>query len=660
MKNERWRSLLVLLLLLIAGGSGFLLLLRCDNKYTQALPAAPGINLLQEDPSQPAFLVDGWEYYPGVLLDPEEISSSQAGFLSVYVGRYPNFSEQLGSPFGEATYRLTLRNEGEPVPLVLYIPELLCAGKIYIAGTEAGELGSIDPYRPLAADGFYAFTAGEETEIVIQCVNYTHYYSGLYYPPAVGTAEGISHLVTTRLAVYGFLCFAPLAVALSNLALWAMGREKLSRRMGLLCLCSSLRTAYPFLHALGFPLVCLLYSMEDACGGIVLLCAMHIAGELSGAVNRWYHRQLAIPAAVGMCTAFAVFPALILPYVPSFINLYGIVLFIYKALSGAYLLLLAVRALRTGDPLSRFLLFAAGLYGLSLTVSTLTINSFEPARGAWPEEYGGFLLTFGFAALMVRRSILLSHENQRLTCHLQEAVDRRTHAIETLLAERRELLGSLIHDLKNPLAAVKSYAELVRSGGVALDRETAGYLDALTDRVGAIEERFSFLQSFSRGERGASALQTFSLSGFLREFYEDNRPDMELSGQSFHLMLCPGELFLRGDPERLRAALENLCYNALSFTPKDGTITLSLEQENGMAAVRVSDTGAGIAPEDLPHVFERGFTRRPEGEGMGLFIVRTITLEHSGTAEVSSLPGHGSVFTLRFPLSAPDLPEENA
>lgn len=147
MKNERWRSLLVLLLLLIAGGSGFLLLLRCDNKYTQALPAAPGINLLQEDPSQPAFLVDGWEYYPGVLLDPEEISSSQAGFLSVYVGRYPNFSEQLGSPFGEATYRLTLRNEGEPVPLVLYIPELLCAGKIYIAGTEAGELGSIDPYR---------------------------------------------------------------------------------------------------------------------------------------------------------------------------------------------------------------------------------------------------------------------------------------------------------------------------------------------------------------------------------------------------------------------------------------------------------------------------------------------------------------------------------
>ena len=58
MKNQRWLSLLVLLLL-VAGGSGFFLLLHYDNKYTQALPSAPGINLLQEDPSRPAFLVDG-------------------------------------------------------------------------------------------------------------------------------------------------------------------------------------------------------------------------------------------------------------------------------------------------------------------------------------------------------------------------------------------------------------------------------------------------------------------------------------------------------------------------------------------------------------------------------------------------------------------------
>ena len=77
--------------------------------------------------------------------------------------------------------------------------------------------------------------------------------------------------------------------------------------------------------------------------------------------------------------------------------------------------------------------------------------------------------------------------------------------------EVKRLFAGLLCEPDDPLAP---RAELVRSGGVALDRETAGYLDALTDRVGAIEERFSFLQSLSRGERGATALQTFSLSRF--------------------------------------------------------------------------------------------------------------------------------------------------
>lgn len=99
--------------------------------------------------------------------------------------------------------------------------------------------------------------------------------------------------------------------------------------------------------------------------------------------------------------------------------------------------------------------------------------------------------------------------------------------------------------------------------------------------------------------------------------------------------------------------MENLCYNALSFTPEDGTVTLSLRREDGWAAVSVTDTGAGIAPADLPHLFERGFTRRPDGsgQGMGLFIVRNVALEHGGTAEVRSQLGEGSTFTLRLPLS---------
>lgn len=169
-------------------------------------------------------------------------------------------------------------------------------------------------------------------------------------------------------------------------------------------------------------------------------------------------------------------------------------------------------------------------------------------------------------------------ENHRLTHHLSEEVHRRTQAMDTLLAERRELLAGLIHDVKNPLAAVRSYAELVQSGGVALDQETDAYLQALRERVDALGERLELLQDFSRGERQTDH-QPLSLNELLTSFYQANRPDMELDGQQFLLALPQEAATVLGSRERLWSALENLCYNALSFTHEGGSITLSLEIE---------------------------------------------------------------------------------
>jgi len=649
MKKELRQSLLLLIALLLAGTLAFWQLFQADNKYTAALPGGRGYNVLQPDPERVGFLVDGWEYYPGELLSPDALQDRRAEQYA-YVGEYPNFSAHLGSPYGTATYRLTLRNAGGPVELSLFLPELLCAGKVYINGELAGENGALVPYAPLVQDGVYAFRAGKDTQIVIQCANYTHYYSGMYYPPAVGTPGAVARMTAARLLVYGFFCFGSLAVALSNLGLWLLSRDRLSRLLEFLCLAFALRLCYPFLRALGVPLVRPLYAVEDLCGSAVLLCAILLAGELSGQAGRPFHRGVVLPGAVGMCAVTAVFPLFILSYAPSFINPYGFILFAWKFLASAYLLWLSLHGERAGEQLNRYLLCAAGAYGLSLGLSVVSVGRFEPIRGAWPEEYGGFALVVGFAVLMARRGARLSEENRRLNCRLQEEVDRKTRALETLLSERKELLASLIHDLKNPLAAMRGYADLVRSGGVALDRETAGYLDALSERMSAVEDRFHQLQSFSRRER--LSRRPLCLNEFLAHFYADNRPDMELNGQSFLLELPRETLTAAGDEARLRSALENLCYNAVSFTPCDGTVILSLQREGDKALVCVTDTGPGIAPEDLPHIFDRGFTRRDDGgEGLGLFIVRTVALEHGGTVEAASRSGGGSVFTLRLPLT---------
>ena len=656
MRKSSGNHLLFLSGTLLAGVLICVFLFQMDNKYTAALSGGYGYNVLQDDLDQVAFLVDGWEYYPGSLLDAEDFSGGISAENYTYIGQYPNFSAYLDSPYGTATYRILLENKGEATNVALYLPELLCAGRIYINGVLVGEQGSIEPYDPWVTDGIYTFQAEGTTEIIVQCANYTHYYSGMYYPPAVGSLHAIERMITLRLLIYGLLCFSSLSIALSHLIRWLLGWDKLTRWMGLLCLAFSLRVCYPFLRAMGIPVIRPLYALEDVCGSAVLLFAILLAGELAGVTDRPFHKRFCLPAAAALCAANIVFPLFVLPYVPSLINFYGILLFIWKLAAGIYLIVLAGRTLDSDRPLGRYLLCTGGAYGMSIAASVILANRFEPICGAWLEEYGGFALVMGFSAVMIRWEVLLTRENRHLTLYLQEEVDHKTQWMETLLAERRELLANLLHDLKNPLAALRSYAELVRRGGIALDDVTASYLDALTERAGAVEKRFDILQSFSRGERRVSSQEPILLNAFLRQFYLNNQLDMEITGVDFHLKLPSTDIIVRGDKGRLNAALENLCYNALSFTPENGTVTLALKQEESYAVITVQYTGIGIPAENLAHIFDCGFTDRIDdsGDGLGLYIVRTIALEHGGTVNAVSQEGKGSVFTLRLPIYSPD------
>jgi two-component system sensor histidine kinase BaeS len=122
-----------------------------------------------------------------------------------------------------------------------------------------------------------------------------------------------------------------------------------------------------------------------------------------------------------------------------------------------------------------------------------------------------------------------------------------------------------------------------------------------------------------------------------------------------------GALVARADPAHVDTMLDNLVANAIAATPAGGSITLTLARGEGTAGIVVADTGAGIAPEHLPHVFDRLYradssrSRGPAaggGSGLGLSIVRRLaTLQH-GSVEVASTPGTGSAFTIWLPAAA--------
>jgi signal transduction histidine kinase len=126
------------------------------------------------------------------------------------------------------------------------------------------------------------------------------------------------------------------------------------------------------------------------------------------------------------------------------------------------------------------------------------------------------------------------------------------------------------------------------------------------------------------------------------------------------------------DRHRIREMLLNLVTNAIKYTPPGGTVALSLAQEDGAVVFTVADTGIGIAPGDLPHIFDRFWRADPArsrtgerpGTGLGLAITKWIAEAHGGSITVQSRPGRGSVFTVRLPqepaprVSAPARPEE--
>lgn len=119
-----------------------------------------------------------------------------------------------------------------------------------------------------------------------------------------------------------------------------------------------------------------------------------------------------------------------------------------------------------------------------------------------------------------------------------------------------------------------------------------------------------------------------------------------------HPLGSPAYIFAQ--QEKLLIAFENLIYNAISFTPAGGSITITPRLQDSMLSIDVRDTGCGIAPQKLPFIFDRFYTSRvdaSEGSGLGLYIVKLTIEELGGSICASSQPGCGTVFTMQLPLA---------
>lgn len=649
-------SALALLCVVLLVLSGLWILSRFDNKYSlNSNSTQEHITILPKNGV--IYLVNGWELYPDRLLTPADFAGGAAlphynTWSGEHAGLAPFHAD--GNPYGVATYRLLLQGEGL---VTLYLQEPLCAARVFVNGVDMGGPGqvSVEDYRPLVRDTFYSFDATGETELIIQTANYSHYYGGIWYPPAVGDADSVARLTAGRLTVYGLLCFSTLALALFCAVLWLGERRRDDTvfHFGLLSLAFALRICYPFLRLWGVPSVGLAYALEDFCALLGIYCAVRVALHLFLPEHLPRVKRVVTVLTLGMCGVGVLVPLLLLPVFPSLTPWYGLLLTWYELLGGAVLLALALCGCALGIPHAAPLLAAAGANGACLLWGALTIGRFEPAMGLWPEEYGAFLMVLAFSWLMARRGWALAGENRRLTGRLREEVEEKTHHLTALLTERDKLMSELGHDLKSPLTALSNMAQIIRMGDIMLPDDQRSKLEDIEERCGTLAGRLRSIQELAKQTAAPLRSEPLSLNKFLTDFHRSNQPVIELTGPDFVRKLTPLPCTVLADREKLSRALENLVFNAADFTSPEGRITLTLEREDSWAIISLADDGCGIPAEDLPKVFHRSFTSRPDegGQGLGLAITRAIILEHRGDITVDSTVGVGTVFTIRLPLA---------
>lgn len=236
----------------------------------------------------------------------------------------------------------------------------------------------------------------------------------------------------------------------------------------------------------------------------------------------------------------------------------------------------------------------------------------------------------------------------------------RTKALETSNRLRRQMLADVSHELKTPLTSMRSYVETLRDDAIRLDGATRErHFDILERETLRLDRLVKELVDLSRLENGVIELHTrvFATRRLFEHVRDRHLPEIAARRIDVRLDIDDSADQMCGDPDRLEQVIENLFGNALRHTPNAGCIMLSARSSEETMRLSVSDSGVGIAPEHLPHVFERFYkvdaarTHVSEGSGLGLSIAKAIVERHGGTISVSSMPSL-TVFSIQLPQSS--------
>jgi two-component system OmpR family sensor kinase len=247
------------------------------------------------------------------------------------------------------------------------------------------------------------------------------------------------------------------------------------------------------------------------------------------------------------------------------------------------------------------------------------------------------------------------HEVRELT----QAFNAMVARVQASQRSQRDLVANVCHELKTPLTSIQGFAQALLEGAADTPSERQHAAEVIHDEAGRMDRMVVDLPDLAQLDAGTADLQVSAVDpgALLMGIVDRFRPMASAAGVELGLEIASGMPTFAGDGDRLAQVFANLLDNALKFTPRNGRIEVKARAQDDEVLVSVMDTGAGIANEDIPHIFDRFYqadAAREGGEkhaaGLGLAIVHEIVSDHGGRISVRSTPERGTEFTVHLPV----------
>ena len=456
-----------------------------NNKYTynDLQPSHGQLFVTGADLSAPSFLINDWEFYPDVLLTPD----TYPGDYMVYtdIGERTRF-DGLGTrttPHGCGSYALHIYLPEDTRTYALELPEIYSAYNLYINGRLAESVGNPKPdfYTPATQSKIITFEASGQADILLAVSDYSHFYSGLVYPPSFGTFSEVESLHHIRLAFTLIACTVGLLFSIFYVYFGLRMKQKTPLIFAALCFLMFVTPLFPIIHCLWEFSVFPWYALELLCIYLMMLLVIILHNRLCD--TGYYCRRFSTIISAVFCLLAGFYGFFSAYLTVPVMRLFSWCLFVYKITFAAYLLITAGVSVKRLNNSSKPLFYAAIAYAVVFIWDRI-LPTYEPILFGWFMDWGSLIIVFAIGYTLWRdltnayiNRLAFEEENHQFKKQLamQEVYHRELNG---QLEERRKMT----HDFRQQLFTISGFVEQLQNTPVPeahLD-ELQNYLNTLT------------------------------------------------------------------------------------------------------------------------------------------------------------------------------------